>query len=355
MCTLCRSEFNIYRRVLEHASKAADGDWDGFADGLAADVNTVKETLLTEERMKTTKNRYDPGVTASHFEYIDAQTKAAAEVVAKAKPGDEPKVVSLIVPWVDAGAAPVLAGAAAGAASSEAPDAETAAVVDDAAESDIESMFGKKKKKNKKKKGAGATAAAAMNAAGKAMGGKTPSLDAVLSQLVKKQAEPTFPDVDEWTRGRGGGGGGSGGIAQATGSEAIAAASAFALATAPTGATVVAPSALFASALTFDLETLGGGGRVVDAAATATATAVEAKADAPAVFIVFDPPGDAAGVGSDADLAAAVAKARDAGSPVVVCTVAMAPGGSCDATKGTAGADQAGVEAVARATARAKI
>jgi hypothetical protein len=43
---------------------------------------------------------------------------------------------------------------------------------------------------------AASAAAAAMSAAGKAMaGGKAPSLDAVLSQLVKRQAEPTFPEA----------------------------------------------------------------------------------------------------------------------------------------------------------------
>jgi hypothetical protein len=44
--------------------------------------------------------------------------------------------------------------------------------------------------------------------------------------------------------------------------EAIAAAAALALA-APEGATVIAPSALFASALTFDLATLGANGRLL--------------------------------------------------------------------------------------------
>jgi hypothetical protein len=47
-------EYNIYRRILEHAPKAAEGDWAGFADGLAADVRAVRDAL-TEETKKTTK------------------------------------------------------------------------------------------------------------------------------------------------------------------------------------------------------------------------------------------------------------------------------------------------------------
>ena len=83
---------------------------------------------------------------------------------------------------------------------------------------------GKKSKKKKKRAGAGAAAAAAA-----AAGGERCLPDAVLSQLAKKQTEPTFPDVSAWCVGS----------AQATGSEATAAAAA----TAPVapGAVVVVP------------------------------------------------------------------------------------------------------------------
>lgn len=241
-------EYNIYRRVLAHAPKAAEGDWEGFADGLAADVTAARDAV-TDDQRRTTKVRYDAGVDAAHFEFVNAQVAAAARRVAEAKAGDAPGVVALMVPWVDPGAAPVSA--------LEAPDASdavrpTATETESEPESDIESMFGgKKKKKKKKAPTVGSVAAAAATAAG-----AVPSLDAVLGQLVKRQAEPTFPEVDAWTRGRGGRGGGSGGIAQATGSDAVAAALAVALA-APPGTTVVAPTPLFASAMTFDLGTLG--------------------------------------------------------------------------------------------------
>jgi hypothetical protein len=47
--------------------------------------------------------RYDAAVTAAHFEYIDAQINAAAEAAKGAKAGDAPRVVTLMVPWVDPG------------------------------------------------------------------------------------------------------------------------------------------------------------------------------------------------------------------------------------------------------------
>eukprot|EP00740_Mantoniella_antarctica_P025924 CAMPEP_0198705294 /NCGR_PEP_ID=MMETSP1468-20131203/390358_1 /TAXON_ID=1461545 /ORGANISM="Mantoniella sp, Strain CCMP1436" /LENGTH=505 /DNA_ID=CAMNT_0044464161 /DNA_START=90 /DNA_END=1607 /DNA_ORIENTATION=- len=348
-------EYNIYRRILVHAPKAADGDWNGFADGLADDARAVRDGL-TEDSMKTVKVRYDVTVTAANFEYIAAQITAAAAVAAAAKAGDAPRAVALMVPWVDPGLAP-----GGGSAKQIGDDFEAVAVAEDDVESDIESMFGKKKKK--KKVGVGGAAAAAIAAAGKALGqgAMTPSLNAVLSQLVKKQAEPTFPEVDAWIRGRGGGGGGSLGIAQATGSEAVAAAAALALA-APSGATVVAPSALFASALTFDLGTLGPGPeggaprRVLSAAAAAKEESWSCNdSSSVALFITFDPPSEGLGADGDADLAAAVARASAAHVPVVVCTVALAPGGACDAVKGTKGTDEAAAEAVVRATTRAKL
>ena len=37
-------EHNIYRRVLAHAPRAAEGDWTGFADGLAEDARAPPQT-----------------------------------------------------------------------------------------------------------------------------------------------------------------------------------------------------------------------------------------------------------------------------------------------------------------------
>ena len=89
----------------------------------------------------------------------------------------------------------------------------------------------------------------------------------------------------------------------------------------------------------------------MSAAAAADATWVESN---PALFIAFDPPGDAAGV-SDAALASGVAAAMKAGVPTVVAAIAMAPGGPCDAALGPAGIDEARRDAEARTAARAGI
>ena len=177
----------------------------------------------------------------------------------------------------------------------------------------------------KKKAGAGAARRRRRRRRG---GGKMPSLDAVLSQLAKKQAEPTFPDVSAWCVG----------AAQATGSEAIAAASAMALAS-PPGAAVVVPSRLFAAALTFDLGVLGED-RVVISAARAAKEDVAAwggKEDAAVVFVSFDPSEDDAAERAARD---AAAKAAAAGRPVVAAAVALAPGG-VRRGRGTGGAEEA--------------
>ena len=335
-------EHNIYRRVLARAPLAAAGDWIGFADGLAADARAAADAV-TEEDTKTVKVRYDAGVTAAHFEFIEAEIAAAAKAARDAKKGDDATTAVVLVPWTDPGAAPKIPDAAgtdgaesatssSASASASAPSsaAPPAAAEDD--DNDVESMFGKKSKK-KKKAGAGAAALAAAAAAG---GGKMPSLDAVLSQLAKKQAEPTFPDVSAWCVG----------AAQATGSEAIAAASATALAS-PPGAVVVVPSRLFASALTFDLGVLGED-RVVISAARAAKEDVAAwggKEDAAVVFVSFDPSEDDAAERAARD---AAAKAVAAGRPVVAAAVALAPGGKCDAVEGPEGAEEARKGAEAR-------
>ena len=167
-------------------------------------------------------------------------------------------------------------------------------------------MFGKKAKKKNKNKGG---AASAVRGAMRAAGGAAPSLDAVLSQLVKKQQEPTFPEVDAWIT-KGG---------QATASEAVAAALAMCL-EAPEGAVVVAPSALFASAVSFDTGSLGNGRRLI-APGQAAGGAVEWGERA--VFIAFEPDS----CGADATLAKGVKSAVDAGAGVVVVAVALVSGG----------------------------
>ena len=345
-------EYNIYKRVFFHAPKAADGDWTGFADGLAEDVKAAAAALTDDDR-NTTKQRYDKGVTAAHFQFIEAQVGAATAAAAAAKPGDAPKVVAVLVPWMDAGAAPTMKKVGDVEGTAAVVEEEDAAAVAEAKEAEgkemeFESMFetrGKKKKNRIPGMGAGA-AAAAMAAAGLG-GGKLPSLDAVLSQLAKNNAEPTFPDVEAWV------GPGGGAAAQATSSEAVAVAASLALA-APTGATIVVPSALFASVLTFDLGTLGGERRVMSPAQAAAAEADwVGEGKGAAVFITFDPCNEA-GAG-DADMAAAAAAAKTAGQAVVVCSVAMAQKGGCDAVKGPEGAEQAAADAVARAAARLKV
>ena len=162
------------------------------------------------------------------------------------------------------------------------------------------------------------------------------SLDAVLSQLAKKQTEPTFPDVSAWCVGS----------AQATGSEAIAAAAATALGS-PPGAVVVVPSELFASALTFDLGALGENRAVISAARAAKedVAAWGGMEDAAVVFVSFDPSED---VAAERDAKVAAAKATAAGRAVVAAAVALAPGGKCDAVEGPEGAEEAREGAKAR-------
>ena len=327
-------EHNIYRRVLAHAPRAAEGDWTGFADGLAEDARAAANAI-TEEDTKTVKVRYDTAVTAAHFEFIEAEIAAAARVTADARAGDNLATAVVLVPWTDPGAAPKIAdvagtdGAENGTSSAAAPPAAAAAEE----EEDIESMFGKKSKKKKKRAGAGAAALAAAAAAG---GGKMPSLDAVLSQLAKKQTEPTFPDVSAWCVGS----------AQATGSEAIAAAAATALGS-PPGAVVVVPSELFASALTFDIGALGENRAVISAARAAKedVAAWGGMEDAAVVFVSFDPSED---VAAERDAKVAAAKATAAGRAVVAAAVALAPGGKCDAVEGPEGAEEAREGAKAR-------
>ena len=63
---------------------AAEGDWTGFADGLAEDARAAANAI-TEEDTKTVKVRYDAAVTAAHFEFIEAEIAAAARVAADAR------------------------------------------------------------------------------------------------------------------------------------------------------------------------------------------------------------------------------------------------------------------------------
>ena len=285
------NDFNIYRRVLTHAPMAANDDWIGFANGLAEDAKSVADTL-TDDDVKTAKNRYDKSIDENAFVAIDESVKKAAELCAGAKRGDDPVATAVAIPWVDPGAAPATARPKAG--DSPGGDSPTETTVDTEEETEeedsFESMFGKKAKKKNK-------------------GGAAPSLDAVLSQLVKKQQEPTFPEVDAWIT-KGG---------QATVSEAVAAALAMCL-EAPEGAVVVAPSALFASAVSFDTGSLGKGRRLI-APSQAAGGAVEWGERA--VFIAFEPDS----TGADATLAKGVKSAVDAGTGVVVVAVALVSGG----------------------------
>jgi hypothetical protein len=285
---------------------AANDDWVGFANGLAEDAKSVANTL-TDDDVKTAKNRYDKSIDTSAFVAIDESVKKAAELCAGAKRGDDPVATAVAVPWVDPGAAPATARPKAG--DSPGGDSPTETTVekteeDTEEEDSFESMFGKKAKK--KNKGG---AASAVRGAMRAAGGAAPSLDAVLSQLVKKQQEPTFPEVDAWIT-KGG---------QATASEAVAAALAMCL-EAPEGAVVMAPSALFASAVSFDTGSLGNGRRLI-APGQAAGDAVEWGERA--VFIAFEPDS----CGADATLAKGVKSAVDAGAGVVVVAVALVSGG----------------------------
>ena len=309
---------------------AAEGDWTGFADGLAEDARAAANAI-TEEDTKTVKVRYDAAVTAAHFEFIEAEIAAAARVGARtrarrrSRDGRRPRAVDRsgrraedrgrggdgrCGKWHVIRRRPSRGGGGGG-------------------DEDIESMFGKKSKKKKKRAGAGAAALAAAAAAG---GGKMPSLDAVLSQLAKKQTEPTFPDVSAWCVGS----------AQATGSEAIAAAAATALGS-PPGAVVVVPSELFASALTFDLGALGENRAVISAARAAKedVAAWGGMEDAAVVFVSFDPSED---VAAERDAKVAAAKATAAGRAVVAAAVALAPGGSATRSRDRRGRRRRGRE-----------
>lgn len=287
------NDFNIYRRVLTHAPMAANDDWIGFANGLAEDAKSVADTL-TDDDVKTAKNRYDKSIDESAFVAIDESVKKAAELCAGAKRGDDPVATAVAIPWVDPGAAPATARPKAGdSPGGDSPTDETIEKEEETEEEDsFESMFGKKAKKKNKNKG-----------------GAAPSLDAVLSQLVKKQQEPTFPEVDAWIT-KGG---------QATASEAVAAALAMCL-EAPEGAVVVAPSALFASAVSFDTGSLGNGRRLIAPGQAAGGTVEWGER---AVFIAFEPDS----TGADATLAKGVKAAVDAGTGVVVVAVALVSGG----------------------------
>ena len=320
--------FNIYRRVLTHAPLASRGDWEGFADGLAADARAAAEAT-SEEDLRTTKVRYDAAVTEAHFEFMEKEIERATIEIERALEASKSFVsVCALVPWLDPGDAPVRAppGGTAAAAAAAAPP-----------EDDVESMFGKKKKKKKMPRAstsAGQTNAANDVAAASVVSLAREPLEKTLGKLVKKQAEPAFPEVEAWTVGD----------KQATGSDAVAAAVAAALRL-PAQCVLVVPSEVFASALTFDLGVLGKDRRVVSAAAFAEAEDKDEKA----VLLAFDP----AGSDHRAALAAAAAKAKASAASAAMLTVALAGGGACDAAEGPEGAGAARAEALERAAARA--
>jgi len=301
-------EFNIYRRVLAHAPAAAAGDWTKFADGLAGDAKAAADALTDDER-KTAKNRYDTSVDATAFAAIDDGVKAAAAVCARAQRGDAVSMTAVAFPWVDPGACPVVdakspAGDSPGGESpgGESPGGESP---DGDGEDSVESMFGKKAKKRNKARSAGTGSGA------KSVGGAPPSLDAMLSQLAKKQQEPTFPEVDAWITKSG----------QATASEAVATALALCL-EAPADAVVVAPSALFASAVSFDTGSLGRGRRIISPGAAASG---KTEWGDRAVFVTFEPAVGGGG-GDGGMLAKGVAAAAGAGCGVCVVVVALGSG-----------------------------
>ena len=299
-------DFNIYRRVLAHAPAAAAGDWTAFADGLAGDARAVADALTDDER-KTAKNRYDTSVDATAFAAIADGVEAAASACARARRGDAVVTTAVALPWVDPGASPVInTTKSAGDSPTDAAGGDTGENDDDGEDS-IESMFGKKAKKRNKAKSAGTASVA------KSAGGAPRSLDAMLSQLAKKQQEPTFPEVDAWIMKSG----------QATASEAVATALALCL-EAPADAVVVAPSALFASAVSFDTGSLGSGRRIISPGAAASG---KTEWGDRAVFVTFEP--DSAGVGGGGDggmLAKGVAAAAGAGCGVCVVVVALGSG-----------------------------
>lgn len=330
--------FNIYRRILTHAPLAKAGNWEAFADGLAADARAAAEAA-TEEDLRTTKVRYDAAVTAAHFEFLDAEIAAAARVIEQAfektttSDDNDDALVSAValVPWMDPGDAPARASAAGG-------EAAAAAAAADEPEDDVESMFGKKKKKKKMPSRVlrAATPSAAKNEATTAV--FRDGLEKTLGKLVKKQAEPTFPETSAWNVGE----------KQATGSDAVAAAVAICLRL-PPACVIVVPTDVFASALTFDLGVLGLDKRVVSAAAFVAEESEEANENENAVLLAFDP----AAPGADAALAAAAAKAKASAASAAMLTVALAGGGACDAAEGPQGAAAARAEALERAAERA--
>jgi hypothetical protein len=199
-------------------------------------------------------------------------------------------------------------------------------------------MFGKKKKKKKMPSRVlrAATPSAAKNEATTAV--FRDGLEKTLGKLVKKQAEPTFPESSAWNVGE----------KQATGSDAVAAAVAICLRL-PPACVIVVPTDVFASALTFDLGVLGLDKRVVSAAAFVAEESEEANENENAVLLAFDP----AAPGADAALAAAAAKAKASAASAAMLTVALAGGGACDAAEGPQGAAAARAEALERAAERA--
>ena len=299
-------EFNIYRRVLAHAPAAAAGDWTKFADGLAGDAKAAADALTDDER-KTAKNRYDTSVDATAFAAIDDGVKAAAAACARAQRGDAVSMTAVALPWVDPGACPVVdAKSPAGdSPGGDSPGGDSPGENDGDGEDSVESMFGKKAKKRNKARSAGTGSVA------KSVGGAPPSLDAMLSQLAKKQQEPTFPEVDAWITKSG----------QATASEAVATALALCL-EAPADSVVVAPSALFASAVSFDTGSLGSGRRIVSPNAAASG---KTEWGDRAMFVTFEPAAGGGG-GDGGMLAKGVAAAAGAGCGVCVVVVALGSG-----------------------------
>ena len=331
-------EFNIYRRVLAHCREVADDeDWNAFADGLAGDVRRVAETVA-EADLKTTKVRYDAKVTEEDFDRIEAEVNGAIEALeaikneggVKGGEEEEARAIAVTVPWVDPGAPPagVLPSSEAGGSEEKASSSdEGASSSEEGASSEdasaAESMFGKRSKKKKAKmpKAGGGVVAGASALASALRSGE--SLEATLARLAKRQAEPTFPDVARWTVGD---------AKQATASEAVAALAAVALG-APEGSTVVAPSAIFASALAFDLETFGRGRTVVSperAAAEEGSSEGSSSGGSPvyeagslAVFLAFDPAADPEG--DAARMKKGMANARAAGAIPASVTVRLGP------------------------------
>ena len=324
-------EFNIYRRVLAHAPLAKNGDWDGFADGLARDAKAAFAAVDDEAR-KTTKINYAGTVTSSHFLFIDSEITKCASRVRALKAG-ESLVTTVLVPWMDPGASP--GRDAASDATGETSDEESRA--DES--SDVESMFGKKKKKNKMPRQAPSTSLGVKSLTETAIA-TTESLEKTLTRLVKKQQELAFPEVDLWNAE----------TKQATGGDAVAAACGVLLAM-PPNTTLVVPSDLFASALTFDCQSLGKGRRVLSLAAYAEKEEEKAEAETgteKSVFLQFDPPSAA----DDAGLKRAFAAAKKRGGGVALVVLALGAGGACDATEGPEGAKETRAAAEARGRSR---